>query len=577
MNPETKICQNCKNPFTIEPEDFAFYEKIGVPPPTFCPSCRRQRRMAWRNDFNLYSRTCDFCKIAIVSLYASDRPFPVYCNACWWSDAWDAKQYARDFDFSRPFFEQFSELQNHVPALALINDDGIGSVNCAYTQDFAFGRNCYMTFVAWKLEDTLYTCYARGTKDVSDALTSFGGCELTYETIYTQGCFRSANVYYSFNLRDCQFCYDCRDSSDCFLSVGLRHKKFCIKNVQYTEEEYRRIVAGYRLDMASGRERAQKEFNTLILQHPRRYANLKNCVNATGDDLINAKNCRYVFNAINAEDSRYCESQDTPKDSYDLLVGGEMTQCYEALTPDQSYRNLFSLYSWKNMDVAYCDSVHSSKCLFGCVGLKKAEYCIFNKQYTKEGYEAMKARIIAHMQETGEWGEFFPAHLSRFGYNETIAQIYFPMTREGAAARDMSWRDNMQMTTGKETLTPAEVPDSIRDVPDAITQEVLACTMCSRNYRIVPAELLLYRKMDIPLPRRCFYCRNASRIAFRNPFSLWHRACHCAGEASADGIYKNMSAHAHSASVCPNEFETSYAPDRPEIVYCEPCYQQEVA
>ncbi len=27
---------------------------------------------------------------------------------------------------------------------------------------------------------------------------------------------------------------------------------------------------------------------------------------------------------------------------------------------------------------------------------------------------------------------------------------------------------------------------------------------------------------------------------------------------------------------CQNEFETSYAPDRPEIVYCERCYQQEV-
>ncbi|KKU51453.1 MAG: hypothetical protein UX74_C0027G0022, partial [Parcubacteria group bacterium GW2011_GWA2_47_10b] len=31
MSPETKTCQNCKNSFTVEPEDFGFYEKIKVP------------------------------------------------------------------------------------------------------------------------------------------------------------------------------------------------------------------------------------------------------------------------------------------------------------------------------------------------------------------------------------------------------------------------------------------------------------------------------------------------------------------------------------------------------------------
>jgi len=34
-NSQTKICQNCKKEFIIEPEDFEFYEKIKVPTPTF--------------------------------------------------------------------------------------------------------------------------------------------------------------------------------------------------------------------------------------------------------------------------------------------------------------------------------------------------------------------------------------------------------------------------------------------------------------------------------------------------------------------------------------------------------------
>ena len=51
MKSETKQCQNCKKDFIIEPDDFGFYEKIKIPPPTFCPECRMQRRLAWRNDF----------------------------------------------------------------------------------------------------------------------------------------------------------------------------------------------------------------------------------------------------------------------------------------------------------------------------------------------------------------------------------------------------------------------------------------------------------------------------------------------------------------------------------------------
>ena len=56
------ICQNCKKDFVIEPEDFNFYEKIKVPPPTFCPECRLIRRFARRNEKALYHRVCEKCE-----------------------------------------------------------------------------------------------------------------------------------------------------------------------------------------------------------------------------------------------------------------------------------------------------------------------------------------------------------------------------------------------------------------------------------------------------------------------------------------------------------------------------------
>ena len=56
MESETKQCQNCKQDFTIEPDDFGFYEKMKVSIPTWCPDCRMVRRLVWRNERNLFRR-----------------------------------------------------------------------------------------------------------------------------------------------------------------------------------------------------------------------------------------------------------------------------------------------------------------------------------------------------------------------------------------------------------------------------------------------------------------------------------------------------------------------------------------
>lgn len=90
---------------------------------------------------------------------------------------------------------------------------------------------------------------------------------------------------------------------------------------------------------------------------------------------------------------------------------------------------------YHNARVYYIYSCFYSSDLFACIGLRNKQYCIFNKQYTKEEYELLVAKIIAHMQKTGERGEFFPAQISPFGYNETMAMEFFPLSKEQATKR----------------------------------------------------------------------------------------------------------------------------------------------
>ncbi len=573
---ETRNCQNCKNNFTIEPDDFGFYEKIKVPPPTFCPDCRSQRRLAWRNDLSLYSRNCALCQKPIITIYSPESEIIVYCNKCWWSDKWDPKSYGIDYDFSKPFFTQFNELLKRVPHLALMNDNELisGSLNCEYTQDFANGKNCYMVFIAWKIENVMYSYYLTAGKDIMDSMNIKSRSEFLYECIR---CAQSYKLKYSQNSKACvdsAFMVDCLNCTDCFMCHGLVSKKYHYKNKKYSREEYLKIVEKYKLDTFTGIENAKNEFNAWVVKQPRRHLNSFRVINCTGDIISDSKNLKECFNIKNSLNCSWVQNGDAPKDSYDMSTGGELSECYEAITCDHSSRNFFGVFSWKDQDVQYTQHCHTSKDLFGCVGLKTSQYCILNKKYSKKEYLVLLQKIVQQMNEMPyvdrinniyRYGEFFPAELSPFGYNETVAPEQFPVTESEAVKKGYRWQKNIQRTHGKGTLTSDRIPDSIKDVKDSILDEVLVCSNCERNYKIVPNELTLYKKMEVPIPRKCFFCRHADRVKRRNPFKLWHRQCMC-----------ELKTHTHGVGKCGVEFETSYSPERPEIVYCEKCYQAEV-
>ena len=470
-----------------------------------------------------------------------------------------------DYDFSRTFFDQFNELMYKVPHVAVVNDDGIASLNCEYTHDWWFSKNCYMCFSGWYVENVMYSFFMDVGKDMMDCMNIRSKNEWLYECMISRNSYRLKYSQFNSACINSQFLYFCKDCSECFMCVNLVGKKYCFKNEQYTKEGYENILKDYKLDTFSGVEKAQKEYDEFVLKFPHKYANNIQNLNSTGDNISGCKNTKDCFTAKSMENCRFCDFIARDKDSYDLTVSGELSECYEGIVLDHSQLNLFGIFSPKCQDVKYSQHSHNCKHVFGCDALRNSNYCILNKQYSKEEYEELLPKIIKQMNDMPyidkkgieyKFGEFFPSELSPFGYNETQAPEQFPLAKEESIKEGYNWRDNTQRTTGKETLKPENIPESIKDINDGILNEILCCIECQRNYKIVPNELIFYRKMEIPIARRCFYCRHASRVKRRNPFKLWHRKCMKEG--------------------CTNEFETSYSPDRPEIVYCERCYQQEV-
>lgn len=568
MQPETKNCQNCKKDFTIESEDFKFYEKIKVPPPTWCPECRMIRRMLFRNERSLYKVNCELCQKQIISMYSSESGYQVYCLECYKSDKWDPFTYAQNYNFSKLFFEQLDELFKKIPRRALYQDF---AVNSEYTNQIVYIKNSYLCFGGHHYEDSSYCAQNFFLTSCLDVDFSHKN-EFCFESLHLINCFRVRYGYYSENCLDSWFIYGCRNCSNCVGCTNLIGKNYCIFNEQFTKEVYEQKLKEMNLSERDSLEKLQREFWQDSLSFPRKYANVKNIVNSTGDDLEQVKNCNYVFSASQDENIKYSFFVPTGgKDSFDLdHVGLGTSETYELHSGFGNNRVYFSNRVYYSHDVEYSDDCYNCEYLFACAGLRKKQYCIFNKEYSKEEYYILVEKIKKQMNDMSytdskgrifKYGEYFPVEIIPFGYTDSVVSEYFPLTKEEISEKGYKYKDP-EIKNYKPTILAHQLP-LIENADENVLKEIIQCDhighcnhKCTTAFRIIQNELNICKILNIPLPKLCPNCRHMERMKLLNPPKLYHRKCMKEG--------------------CTNEFETSYAPERPEIIYCERCYQQEV-
>ena len=552
----TKQCKNCNKTFKVYPEDLEFYKKIDVSEPTWCPQCREMRRMAWCNEGTLYQDKCDSCDKNIISQLHPDNPRPVWCIDCWWSDKHEPIKYGRDIDWDKSIIDQIHELELVVPHMCVSTD--VSNVNSEYTHHAGQEKDCYLIFHATFAEHCYYGYGVKKAKNCTDVYYAHDA-ELCYECVHVkdncydlawcQDCSKCASSYF---LRDCVGCMDC------FMCTGLRNKKHCFRNKQLTQEEYQEKIKKINFGSYKQVQKYLQEFEELQKKHNYKYLHNNRVENSLGDYLYNAKHSYHCFDCSDIEQSRYCSQMQLGVknccDVYQFGINAEL--CYEGnMNGTDAYNLKFChLCLWSVSDLTYCLDSYSSKECFGCFGLNKNKHCILNKQYKETEYFKLKEKLIRKMKEDQEWGEFYPIKYSQSAYNETSANWWYPKTKEEVLAKGWQWQDDLPETKGKETLD--KIPDDITEVDENICKEILACEQCSKNYKIISQELKFYQDKNLPVPRKCFSCRHLHRQSLRNPHAFWKRECMKPG--------------------CKNEFETTYSPDRKELVYCEDCYKKEI-
>ena len=510
--------------------------------------------MAHANRYSLYWRTSASTGKEIIAIYSPDKDLAVYEEKQWWSDAWDPLDYGKAVVTDQPVFGQLDSLFRSVPLMGLFND---GNENCPYVNWTGWAKNCHLSYGVDYCEDTLYSESLYHCRSCEDCHYGYR-LERCYECIDCMDCYGLLFGQNCTTCTDSAFLFDCIGCANCFGSTNLRRQHYRYFNEQLTKEEYEKRIRSHFPLTDAGITDIRKRWIELRNSMPQQATFGTGNFNATGDLLFNCKNASACFDCTDLEDCKNCTNVRGAKDCRDINFWGHPGElCYEDVgVGEGATRVLFTINTWGGTtDMLYCFSCIGCCHCFGCAGLRHKQYCILNKQYTKEEYERIVPQIIGQMRRSGEWGEFFPVERSLFAYNETLAQAFFPLSREQIEARGWRFHQMTDEIPKVERIIPGkELPDRITDIPDDILNWAIECAVTRRPFRITKMELEFHRSMEIPIPRMHPDERHRSRMALKNPRKLWNRRC----------------------GKCEKGIESTYSPDRPETVYCERCYLETV-
>ncbi len=548
----SKICTDCKEEFIINSGDLDLYKKVGLELPTSCFLCRIKHLFSFWTFGKFRKGKSDLSGESLITVLPKKSRYPIYKLSEWHSDKWDAMDYGADYDPKKLFFEQFKNLQEKVPRP---HQNGTKNTGCDWSEDVWSSKNCYLSRSMLNCEDLFYSYRNLNVKNSIDVVICFD-CEKCYSS---GECHNSYRLFYSRHSRDCidsYFLYDCRNCQNCFMSWNLRNKSYCIENVQYSKEAYEEKLKSFNLGSYESVQSLKRRFELLAGEEAVHRENFNlNASNSSGNYLIDVKNCQNCNTISESEDSANCVRNLGLKSSIDIVgsqhpeLSGNCCFCQGKIYSLKYSFGSTSRYS------EYLDLCIECEYCFGCVGLKKKKYCILNKQYTEDEYEALKNKIIAEMKNRGEYGKFLPYSMSAGPFNFSNGFFYFPETKKEDILRLGGYWEDIDETHIEGTAT-SELPDSISDVEDDITTKALICPETGWRFNISQNELIFYRENNIPLPRYHFDVRIKKALKYLTVLQSYPYKC----------FY------------CQKDIMAYYPPEWGyKKIACENCYKQNIA
>lgn len=295
------------------------------------------------------------------------------------------------------------ELQRLINSFPKSHTHTLNSENCEYGDQLYFCKNMLYCFDCNKSADCLYGFNMYSSVNCVDCNYAINS-QLCYEAVEAIGCFNSNFLEYCTNMRDSSFSYNCLNCNDVFGCVSLTNKSFCIFNRQLTEEEYKVQITKFRTLPA---EKALAMLEELKQRYPLTQTRGINNVNSPyGNNIDNCKDCYLCFDSSGLENCGYLYDCGTGcKYSYDGVFSGDLELSYESIDSGTLFNCSYAIWSGHCHDSSYILSCSDVKNCLGCTNLAHKEYCILNRQFTKEEYEKIAPKILEDLKSKNlGWG-----------------------------------------------------------------------------------------------------------------------------------------------------------------------------
>ena len=563
LTPSKVICKwsgenpYCEGEFEILEEDIKFLKMLKVPAPSFCPTCRRMRRLLHMNFIRLFKRKCEAPTHSemMISIYPEECPFPVYDYQYFIGDVFDPFIFGEKYKEGTSGMEILLAQRKVFPMPSFLNRDP-SSVNSDYSNGGRNVKNGYYVFACYTVEDAWYSDLVSRSRNVMDS-HSVWDSELIYTCVQVEHLYKCSFIYFSNNCTDSMFLFDCKNCDNCFGCVNLRGGKYVVYNKQYTKEEYEKFMQDvYPLSRTKLSEYKNK-FWQLVKSMPINGSRNLTVTNILGANIRNSKNIYDANNVVNSENARHCDTLLSHHDSMDAMFsGGHSSFLYMTLNIGSQSSNVkFSVSSKFSID---CEFIFNSKNLnncFMCFGLQNKSYCVLNVQYSKEEYFKIVDEIKSEMLRRGEYGDGLGFEFSAQAYNFSGVQISYPLEKNIVEKLGGYWAEEPETNAGDTKVIKAqEVPETIEEVSDDAINTAIECEVTGRPFRITASELEFYRRRKLPLPtvQPSVRMENNTRLI---PYGI---------------KYKTVCAK------CKNDMYSLFDPEENYILYCETCYQEEV-
>lgn len=518
---EKRYCEITRQPYTISDEEVEVYREFGLPLPSVCPQERCRRQLSFRNDKQFFWRKCDQTGKKIYSVFPEKAPFPVVSADYWQSSEWDGTHYGQEFDFKRLFIEQLLELWQKVPRPAYRLQSALDTRASHNSADVG------QSFLLFNARSVACSFYSVGIWDSHHCCDCYyvNCCEYCYECIHCHDCKKLRWSEFCRGCEDSWFLSHCSNCSHCLFCSGLEGKNYHIFNRPVSKEGFEKALGEWSLNARPRVELAQEQFSEFLVDKPIPHIFSDNPESSSGNCLWGCHQAHHCFDCFDSENIYHCHALRDANNCVDGFAFGEglSDSAQFVQVGDGATRLINCIECWGDVtDLAYCTFCEKSSNLFGCVGLRNREYCIFNKQQSKKRYLRLKSDIIEHLKTRAVWGKFFPASFSGFAYNQSSADEYMPLSRIPAKMMGFRWDDQLEFIRPSELLggteqAPdrrfSEIPNSLADVSEsAILEAIYICEISGRPFRITSDELSLYRILSVPPPTRAFEQRHHERV-----------------------------------------------------------------